>query len=208
VILVGGYFCRASVRRLVAYADTNPARLGFEMLGIEIGLAASRSRSHSHCPARRPRRLGLGRAGCRSSAVIALALGTLGLSHAFDALFPTRARWRAASRSASRAGSSPRAEQFDFVIAFVGSVVAPAIGEELLCRGLLQRGLALWMRPIAAIAISALAFGWLHMELVHGALAASIGLYLGFAAYWSDSTRPRSRVTPPTTSSRCSDRAA
>src|SRR5262249_8832796 len=57
-------------------------------------------------------------------------------------------------------------------------------------RGLLQRGLALWIHPIAAIALSSLAFGWLHGELVHGALAAFIGVYLGFAAWWSDSTRP------------------
>ena len=69
-------------------------------------------------------------------------------------------------------------------------MIAPAIGEELLCRGVLQRTLARWIPPSAAIALAALAFGWLHMEWVHGFFAASIGCYLGLAAYWSDSTRP------------------
>jgi membrane protease YdiL (CAAX protease family) len=59
-----------------------------------------------------------------------------------------------------------------------------------LCRGLLQRGLVRWIGPFAAIAITALFFGGLHRELVHGTIAACIGAYLGITAYWSDSTRP------------------
>jgi membrane protease YdiL (CAAX protease family) len=47
-----------------------------------------------------------------------------------------------------------------------------------------------WVGPVAAIAIAALFFGRLHGELVHGAIAALLGAYLGLAAYWSDSTRP------------------
>ena len=59
-----------------------------------------------------------------------------------------------------------------------------------MCRGLLQRGLLRWIGPAAAIAITSLAFGRLHGELVHGAIATCLGAYLGLAAYWSDSTRP------------------
>jgi membrane protease YdiL (CAAX protease family) len=44
--------------------------------------------------------------------------------------------------------------------------------------------------PLVAVAGSSLFFGWLHGELVHGAIATSIGVYLGVTAYWTDSTRP------------------
>jgi hypothetical protein len=79
---------------------------------------------------------------------------------------------------------------WSFLIAFVGSALAPALGEELLCRGVLQRTLTRWVGGFIAILVSSLFFGWLHMELVHGVVATCIGLYLGLATHWSDSLRP------------------
>jgi membrane protease YdiL (CAAX protease family) len=76
------------------------------------------------------------------------------------------------------------------VVAFLGSVLAPAVIEELLCRGLVQRSVARAAGPLAALAISTTLFGVIHMEWKHGLVAAAIGLYLGLAAYWADSTRP------------------
>jgi membrane protease YdiL (CAAX protease family) len=188
-IMIVGVWLSGRVRHLVAFVDTNPARLGFEMMGIEVGLAAVAIAIAFALPGPTARRLGLGPSRLPTSAVIALALGTLGLSHALDAALSfTRVLEGSVVVGISRGLEAARGR--DFAIALLGTVIAPAIGEELLCRGLLQRGLALWIRPVAAIAISSLLFGWLHMEFVHGALAACIGLYLGFAAYWADSTRP------------------
>jgi membrane protease YdiL (CAAX protease family) len=190
-ILSLGWWLSTAVRHLVAYVDTNPARLGFEMLGIEIGLAAFAIAIACALPGSIAHRLGLGRSRVSLGAVIALTIGTLGLSHAVEAMI---ALWSAPALEHSVATGISRgldaARGRDFAIAFVGTVLGPAIGEELFCRGLVQRGLARWIGPAAAIAIAAVVFGWLHQELVHGTIAALIGAYLGVAAYWSDSTRP------------------
>ena len=179
------------IRHLAAFVDTNPARLGFEMMGIGIGLAVFAIGIAFAFPGPIARRLGLGRSRLPIGAVIALTLGTLGLSHAIDAalsLSATRALEGSVATGISRGLAGPRG--WDFAIALLGSVIAPSLGEELLCRGLLQRGLVRWIGPAAAIAITSLFFGRLHGELVHGAIAACLGAYLGLAAYWSDSTRP------------------
>jgi membrane protease YdiL (CAAX protease family) len=190
VIGIGGYWLSAHVRHLVAYVNTNPARLGFEMMGIEVGLAALAIAVAVALPGPVTHRLGLGASRLPTSAVIALAIGTVGLSHAIDAALSfTRTLEGSVVVGISRGLQGAAQHENEFVIAFLGSAVAPAIGEELLCRGLLQRGLALSMPPVAAIAPASLAFGWLHMELVHGALAACM-VSPGFAAYWGNSTRP------------------
>ena len=71
----------------------------------------------------------------------------------------------------------------------LGLGVAPGVAEELLCRGLVQKGLVPRLGPAGAILTGATVFGVLHMELVHGALAAVLGLYLGIAAYLAGSIR-------------------
>jgi membrane protease YdiL (CAAX protease family) len=190
-IISTGWWLSGRVRHLVAYVDTNPARLGFEMMGIEVGLAALAIGIAFALPGPVTRRLGLAPGGLSTGAVIALAIGTLGLSHAIEvmlALWNAPALDRSVATGISRGLEAARGR--DFAIALFGTVFAPAIGEELLCRGLIQRGLARWIRPVAAIAIASLVFGWLHQEIVHGTIAAGIGAYLGLAAYWSNSTRP------------------
>ncbi len=184
-----GWWLSGRVRGLAAFVDANPARLGFEMMGIEVGLAAVAIAIAFALPGPITRRLGLGPSRLPAGAVIALAIGTLGLSHAIDAALSfTRALEGSVAVGIARGLDAARGS--DFAIAFFGTVIAPAVGEELLCRGLLQRGLVRWLGPVAAVAITSLAFGWLHMELMHGAIAACLGTYLGLAAYWSDSTRP------------------
>src|SRR5262249_22512089 len=128
--------------------------------------------------------------------VIALVIGALGLSSAIDAALAytaPRAIEHSVATGISR-GIAPAAASpvriHDLVIAFAGTVLGPALGEELLCRGVLQRSLARWVPAPAAIGVAALAFGWLHMEWVHGLIAAAMGCYLGLIAYFADSTRP------------------
>jgi len=190
-ILSAGWWLSGQVRHLVAFVDTNPSRLGFEMMGIEIGLAAFAIAIAFALPGPITRRLGLGPGRLPIGAVVALTIGTLGLSHAIDAALSftlPRALEGSVVRGIARGLAGPRG--YDLAISLLGTVIAPAIGEELLCRGLLQRGLVRWIHPAAAVAIASLAFGWLHHEFVHGAIATCIGAYLGLAAYWSDSTRP------------------
>lgn len=76
----------------------------------------------------------------------------------------------------------------------VAAVVVSAGTEELFFRGLLFRALARWCRPAPTIAISALAFGLMH--LVMGGPAARfvpstlMGIVLGWVAWRSDSVLP------------------
>ncbi len=62
----------------------------------------------------------------------------------------------------------------------LGLVVLGPLGEEVLFRGLVLRGLWSDGSPIRAVAISALLFGLFHLEPVHAAGAAVLGLYLGW----------------------------
>lgn len=189
VMIAAGWWLSQRVRGLVALVDTNAARLGFEMMGIEVGLMVVAIAVAWALPGSAWDRLGLRASRLPTGAVIALAIGTLGLSHAIDAaLSLTRALERSVITGISHGLDGARG--WDFAIALLGTVIAPAVGEELLCRGLLQRSLTRWLGPVAAVLIASIAFGWMHMELVHGLVAASIGCYLGLAAYWSDSTRP------------------
>jgi membrane protease YdiL (CAAX protease family) len=179
------------VRGLVKYAHTNPARLGFEMMGIEIGLVGAAIALAWAMPGRPADRLGLGAGRLPLGAVIALVLGTLGLSSAIDAAlsFTLPRQLEGSVATGISRGLAPLRMQ-DYAIAFAGTVLGPALGEELVCRGVLQRSLVRWVPAPVAIATAALAFGWLHMEWMHGLIAATVGCYLGIAAYWADSTRP------------------
>jgi membrane protease YdiL (CAAX protease family) len=188
-ILLLAWWVSEQVRHLTAFVHTNPARLGFEMMGIGIGLAIVALGVAVALPGQVARRLGLGPSRLPASAGIALVIGTLGLSLAVDTAFSlTRAIEGSVATGISRGVQAARGQ--DFLIALLGTAIAPAVGEELLCRGLLQRSLVRMLRPVAGVVGASLFFGWLHGELVHGAIATSIGAYIGVAAYWSDSTRP------------------
>ena len=67
--------------------------------------------------------------------------------------------------------------------------IVPALAEELLFRGLLQRALLTRLDPIGAIAFSSLAFGLVHGP-TRAAPATLLGILLGWIAYRTNSTRP------------------
>jgi membrane protease YdiL (CAAX protease family) len=136
-----------------------------------------------------PRRalgLGPGRLSWRRLAL--LALGTLGASHALDGALDL-----SGLSEHSVLGELPRvlegARGPRLLAALLALGLAPGIAEELLCRGLVQRGLARF-GPAVAIPAAALLFGVLHVEPIHGAFATILGLYLGVIAWWGGSTRP------------------
>jgi uncharacterized protein len=77
-----------------------------------------------------------------------------------------------------------------FAILAAAIAVGPALGEELLFRGLILRGLAARIPgPAAALATAAL-FGAIHFDALQGLGAMLIGLYLAFAALVSGSLWP------------------
>ncbi len=67
--------------------------------------------------------------------------------------------------------------------------LAPAIGEELFFRGLVQRGLEQRVGPGFAIAIAASLFAVIHGDAAHAAAAFVLGLYLGGVAHLSGGVR-------------------
>jgi membrane protease YdiL (CAAX protease family) len=71
----------------------------------------------------------------------------------------------------------------------LGIGLAPGVGEELLCRGLLQKGIEPALGPGRAVVAAALVFGILHGDPIHGASAAILGLYLGTVVVLAGSVR-------------------
>jgi membrane protease YdiL (CAAX protease family) len=67
--------------------------------------------------------------------------------------------------------------------------LAPALGEELLFRGLVLRLLATRLGGPAAVLGSAALFGAAHLDPVHGAAAFFLGAYLGAVAWAGGSVR-------------------
>ncbi|HEY5657515.1 MAG TPA: CPBP family intramembrane glutamic endopeptidase [Myxococcota bacterium] len=176
----------AEITRL-AYADSLVV-LSLLALGVELvlGLTACAGALLSRAPF--DVRLGLGASRLRARSLALLILGMLALSHGLDAILELSGL-REESALAGFAERLHGARGGALWLALVGLVVAPSIAEELLCRGFLQRGLQRRLGAPAAIGISALVFGVLHIEPVHALFAAVLGLYLGVAARWADSTR-------------------
>lgn len=162
--------------------------IALSTLGLEIFLAllaVALVLPGSPSPARR---LGLGPGRLSSAQLALLAVGTLSLSHALDAtLHWTRLRDASALAELDAALSGLRGGSL--LLAGVSLVLAPALGEELLCRGLVQRGLQMRVGAAAAIALSAVFFGALHLEPIHGGVAGLLGLYLGAIAWLAGSIR-------------------
>jgi len=134
-------------------------------------------------------RLGLrrGRLGGRATALG--ALGLLALSHALEGLLALAGAPPSATlaRFSETLASATPAE---LALAVAVFALASAGAEELLFRGLLQRGLERRLGAAAAIALAAAAFAAAHGDLVHGAAAFPLGLYLGVLARRDGSIRP------------------
>jgi membrane protease YdiL (CAAX protease family) len=149
------------------------------LLALAGGLASRRRLSE---------RLGLSRGRLSPAALGALVVGTLGLSHGLDGVLTlTGLREGSALAQLDALVSAARgANVWVFVLALG---IAPGIAEELLCRGLVQRGLEQRIGTPAALVTAAALFGALHVEPIHAAFAAALGLYLGVAAALADSVR-------------------
>ena len=77
----------------------------------------------------------------------------------------------------------------EFIVAFLTVAVTPAIGEELLLRGVVQRRIFRpWFgNPHAAIWAAAILFSAMHLEFAGFAPRMLLGILLGYAYYWTRS---------------------
>ena len=157
--------------------------LGFELfLGLLALAIAARS------PQGLTARLGLGPSRLPWSLLALLVVGMLSLSFALDGaskvfeLPHSDAIEQLESRLSGTRGPA-------LTVALLSFALVPGVAEELLCRGLVQRGLQVRFGPATAIVLAALFFGALHMDPVYSFLAAALGLYLGAIAYLAGSVR-------------------
>jgi membrane protease YdiL (CAAX protease family) len=187
VLLVALAFATASLLAAWSGSSGDPvlalsaAAAGVELLLLALAVAAALFASGAP-----HERLGLVRPRLRAREIAALAVGTLGLSHALDALLALSGLY-AESALAGFARSVHGARGLPLLAALLSIGLLPALAEELLCRGLLQRSLLPRLGAAPAILISALAFGALHVEPIHASFAVLLGAYLGLAGHWSGS---------------------
>jgi membrane protease YdiL (CAAX protease family) len=88
----------------------------------------------------------------------------------------------------ARAITSVGPSRLPLIVAAIA--IAPAIAEETFFRGLLLARLAARWGRWPGIALSAVAFGVIHLDPVQGAVAVLAGLYLGWLAERFGSIRP------------------
>jgi len=166
----------------------SPARLGRSALASSAALACL---GLAGGLARRPRlgrALGLGPAAAGWPTLVLLAAGTVGLSHVLDQLLQASGL-RQDSILETLEGVLAGARGAGLLVALVGVGLAPGVGEELLFRGWLLRALRVRLGAAAAVAISSLCFGALHLDPAQSLAAGVLGLWLGAVAVATGSTR-------------------
>jgi membrane protease YdiL (CAAX protease family) len=152
--------------------------LGLLAVAAVVGLGSSRPLE----------RLGLGRGRLPPRVTALLVLGVLTLSFAADASLRHRGlRDQGTLQTFDRTVSGARGPTLFASSLLLG--VAPAIGEELFFRGLVQRGLEARFGPGIAIPLASLMFAAIHGDAVHALAALVLGLYLGAVAHLSGGIR-------------------
>jgi membrane protease YdiL (CAAX protease family) len=149
------------------------------ILGVAVGIALL-------LPGSARARLGWLPSRLRPAEIALLAAGTLSLSHALDAaLVRSGLYWESGLSDFTEGLRGARGLPLAVAVLAVGAL-AP-LAEELLCRGLVQRSLVPRLGRVAGVGLAALGFGLLHVEPIHAALAAVLGVYLGVAGLWAGS---------------------
>jgi membrane protease YdiL (CAAX protease family) len=141
-------------------------------------------------PARLPEGLRLGPSRLGLGALATLVVGFVAVSHGLSLMIAwLELRDTGALREIDRLVESARRTPPGLGLVLLGLGIAPAIGEELLCRGLVQQGVRSRLGPILAVVLSALFFGLLHYDRVQGPAAVVLGLYLGSTTEIAGSVR-------------------
>lgn len=173
----------------IAETSGEPAEeLAISSLGLQLGLTALALAGAAFSTLRATERLGWVKSRISARQVGILALGTLALSHGLDGFLQVtdlRNESVIADLDAELAGARGRV----LAVSLLGVGLAPGIGEELFCRGWVQRGLVARLGPALGIVIASLFFGALHADPIHAGAAAVLGLYLGIIAWLTGSVR-------------------
>lgn len=183
-IAAGAATCGVAVDLEPGVRGLSLAGLGIEVSLLAIALAGVLLSSRSLADG-----LGLVRSELSGGRLLLLVAGTLALSHALDCLLELSGL-REESALAAFEETLAGTRGAELVLALLAMAVAPAFGEELLCRGWIQRGLQERLGAARAVGLAALIFGLLHLDPVHALFAVFLGLYLGIVACWAGSTWP------------------
>jgi len=173
---------------LAARMESSADSMALGTLGLEILIASVAVLGAGFSDTPWVRRLDLGPSRLSGTQLSLLVLGMLGTSVALDGVLDWT-DWGRQSQLAELDRQLHGLRGPSLALAFLGFAIAPGIAEELLCRGLIQRGLTHRLGTPAAIVTAAMAFGVLHAEAIHGIFAAGLGLYLGTAAWLAGSVR-------------------
>ncbi|HEX2484002.1 MAG TPA: type II CAAX endopeptidase family protein [Myxococcota bacterium] len=128
-----------------------------------------------------PRALALGRPRLSALELALVAVGFVCVSHALGLLI-SLAALRDTGTLAELDRIVTASEGPSRVLAFVAIGLAPAFGEELLFRGLVQQLALPRLGAAGAVVVSSLAFAAVHGDPVQSPAAFGLGLYLGAAA--------------------------
>ena len=134
-------------------------------------------------------RLGLGPSRATSRGAAAAVLGLLGLNFACSAaleLAGVSSEGVMDVLGRALRGTGPAG----LLLGVVTIGIVPALGEEVLFRGLLQRRLAAHAGRWPAIVVTSAAFGVFHRDLLQGTVAFVAGLLLGWTADRLGGIRP------------------
>jgi membrane protease YdiL (CAAX protease family) len=188
ILFVGAAGGAATCRAFPLETTDRAGNVALAVVGLQLFLACAALAGAVLSPAPLCARLGLTRSQLSWSRLLLLVGGTIALSHGLDGVLDwTGLHERSALAEFEAVFEGVRGRML--VVALLAIGVAPGIAEELLFRGLLQRGLEPRLGPGRAIVLSAALFGALHLEPIHAIVAGLLGLYLGAAAHLAASIR-------------------
>jgi membrane protease YdiL (CAAX protease family) len=136
-------------------------------------------------------RLGLGRGELSAATSLVLVMGFIALSSGLhQGLVALELRETGSLGEIDAIVREARARAPSFLLALLALGIAPGIGEEVLFRGFLQRGLVTRIGAHGGVLLAAAIFGLAHFDPVHSSLAFLLGAYLGVVTQLARSIRP------------------
>ena len=156
-----------------------------------VALVAARLDCKSAGGGRLAERLRLGRSTATVSGMAAILAGMVGLSLASGAASELLGAGHSSNTAMDQIRSAiTHLGPVRMPVAIAAIAVGPGIAEELFFRGFLQKPLIERWGRWTGIAVSAAAFGLMHLDMVQGALAFAAGLFLGWVVERFESIRP------------------
>jgi membrane protease YdiL (CAAX protease family) len=121
--------------------------------------------------------------------LVVMVVGMLALGQALDSLTMLVGLGQQGSMVAIRRALAQAVGPDLFLAVLVIGVLAGS-AEEVFFRGYMQTRLGKRLPPVAAIVVTSLCFGVLHLEWLHALLAFALGLYLGWITELAGSALP------------------